>query len=479
MGVRATSHAVPDEGQVELRCMPWLTSRRLTLFVIGWLLLFAIGSIFVSNPFEAETSASATPDYARVMYLHGLLVGMVGLLALLACRILSIRSGRVQAWIVGSVAVATVFSGLGGLWDRTIPGPALPLWFHLIGLFALDMILVTLLVGMVGGWRGSGALPLLASAVAVVAMEVAALMGHLAGWVMQYGWKFPPVIARYAQAVGFGKQDDFTGALMGSHSHELTVGAMALAITLAAQQFGYSRLKGIARGVIQAGLAMVAAGAALMTVMYLVMGLTPWSPPTFFTSGPKGVNGIAGDDMVTGILVMGGGLVVVAALVLGGLGGSDRAFLRPIRLAAVWAWVVSFATVVVAGYAIEMHEAYFGGPGDPKAAGAARDAVFTWYHQDIGLFLLPTIVAVMLAVERLRLVDRVSSLWIGGATLVGITLIFLGGLIWVVVNPSLFGPGYAVATVGLAVLGCALLAVLWRGVFARAGRADAEGHLAA
>lgn len=48
--------------------------------MIGWLLLFAIGSVFVSNPFAAESSASATPDYARVMYLHGLLIGMVGLI---------------------------------------------------------------------------------------------------------------------------------------------------------------------------------------------------------------------------------------------------------------------------------------------------------------------------------------------------------------------------------------------------------------
>jgi hypothetical protein len=46
---------------------------------------------------------------------------------------------------------------------------------------------------------------------------------------------------------------------------------------------------------------------------------------------------------------------------------------RPIRLAALWAWLLSFGTVVVAGFAIEMNEAYFGA-GDPSAAGAARDA---------------------------------------------------------------------------------------------------------
>ena len=90
---------------------------------------------------------------------------------------------------------------------------------------------------------------------------------------------------------------------------------------------------------------------------------------------------------------MGGGVLVATVLVAG-----RSLFRRPARLAA--AWVLSFATLVVAGYAIEMNEMYFGA-GDPKAAGAANDAVFTWLHQDIGLFLLSTIVLVMLAVERL------------------------------------------------------------------------------
>jgi len=55
------------------------------LFVIGWLVLFAVLSVFVSNPFQSETSAAASPDYAHVMFLHGLLIGMVGLMSLLAC----------------------------------------------------------------------------------------------------------------------------------------------------------------------------------------------------------------------------------------------------------------------------------------------------------------------------------------------------------------------------------------------------------
>ena len=75
---------IPDEDTPPIRWAPWLTQRRLILFVIGWLVLFALLSVFVANPFQSETSASATPDYARIMFLHGLLIGMVGLASLLA-----------------------------------------------------------------------------------------------------------------------------------------------------------------------------------------------------------------------------------------------------------------------------------------------------------------------------------------------------------------------------------------------------------
>ena len=41
---------------------------------------------------------------------------------------------------------------------------------------------------------------------------------------------------------------DFAGALVGSHSHEMAVGVMALTIVLVAQQFGYAALTGAALG---------------------------------------------------------------------------------------------------------------------------------------------------------------------------------------------------------------------------------------
>jgi len=258
--------------------------------------------------------------------------------------------------------------------------------------------------------------------------------------------------------VGINSVDDFAGALVGSHSHEMAVSVMVLIVVLMAQQFGYSMRKGSARTLAAIGLSLVAIGTVVMTVMYVAAAFTTWSPPAWFVSGPGGANGIASDDVITGILVMGGGLLVAAALVL------ERSSIRmPVRLAAAWSWLLSFATVVVAGFAIEMNEVYFGA-GDQGAPGAAKDAVFTWLHQDIGLFLFPFIVLVMLVVERL--VARGHLGWIGWTAIIGTTITFIGGLIFVFLEPALYGPGYIISTIGLVIVGIALLATLWWGAIA-------------
>jgi hypothetical protein len=208
---------------------------------------------------------------------------------------------------------------------------------------------------------------------------------------------------------------------------------------------------------------MVILGVVIMTAMYVWSALANWSPPPMFVSGPDGVNGIASDDIVTGVLVMGGGVLVLLAFLIGG-----TLIHRPTRLAAAWSWVLSFATVVVAGYAIEMNTQFFGA-GDQSAAGAANDAVFTWLHQDIGLFLLPALVLIMLAAELL--IDRSKPLsWIGWSTIAGITAVFVGGLVYVFVTPAMFSSGYIIVTLGLLVVGFALLITLRWGAIGQTQR---------
>ncbi|HYM49904.1 MAG TPA: hypothetical protein VET65_04950 [Candidatus Limnocylindrales bacterium] len=436
---------------------PWITPRRLIGFVVGWLMLFALLSVFVSNPFQSEPRAGVLPDFAHVMFLHGLLIGMVGLMALITLQVFAIRSWHVRLWIAGGVVAATVLASVGGIWDRTVPGSEVPMWTQVFGFFALDEILLLLVLAMVAEWRRSRAartLTYLAAGLASASMLIAAVMGHLAGWLMEFGY-WPGFLGQVGAWMGFASVNDFAHALVGSHSHEMAVAAMALIVTLLAQQFGYATRPGAAKLAAGVGLAMVAGGTILMTAIYVATAFSQLAIPTIMQSG---ANGIPGDDVVTGLLVMGGGVVVSLSLL------TRRVLRAPVRLAAIWAYVLSFATVALAGYTIELNTSYFGA-GDPKAAGAAKDAIFTWMHQDIGLFLLPTVVAIMVAAQLLVRGGRRDL--IGWVTTAGVTVSFAGAMVWSFVNPALYGPGYVISTVGVLLVGVALAATLWWGVVAR------------
>jgi hypothetical protein len=67
-------------------------------------------------------------------------------------------------------------------------------------------------VALWGVWRERsqalqiGRLPFVAAIAAPVAMLSAAAMGHLAGWILEFG-NWPGIIGGYASAVGFAKVD--------------------------------------------------------------------------------------------------------------------------------------------------------------------------------------------------------------------------------------------------------------------------------
>ncbi len=461
-----SSPVLASEDVPPISWAPWLTARRLTFFVVAWMALFAVLSVFLANPLRSEPAAGITPDYAKDMYLHGLLIGMVGLLALLVLQVFKVSSLHIRLWITGGVLVATILAAVGGIFDTKIPGAEFGMWTQVLSFFALDEILLMLAIGLVIEFRKgppvTRSLTYLAAMLASLSMLMAAVFGHVAGWILEFGEGFPSFLGNYRQFIGYGSQDDFSGALIGSHSHDMAVASMALTAIVAAQFLGYATVKGTPYLVSRIGVGMIAIGIVLMTLIYGAAGVSTWGPPTLFVNGP---NGIPGDDIVTGVLVMGGGVIMLLALV------NLRTILqRPVTLAAVWAWILSFATVAVAGYSIEMNTGFFGA-GDPAAAGAAHDAIFTWFHQDVGLFLMPTIVLLMLVVELL--VGQKAAGWIGWAAMAGTTTLFLGGMFWVFINSDLYGPGYWLSTLGLLVVGAAVLGTLYHGVLGQRPKAAA------
>ena len=449
----STGPGAAPEDAAPISWAPWLTARRLMLFVIGWLGVFAAGSFFISNPFQAESAAGATPDYFHVMYMHGLLIGMVGLIAMLTLQVMKVRSLHVRVWIVAGVAVATILSAVGGIFDTKIPGAEVPMWTQILSFFALDEILIVLAWGLFSEWRRGTAvtrsMTYAAAAIASISMLFAAVMGHVAGWIMEYG-EYPAFITDFRRFAGFDSQDGFVGALVGSHSHEMAVAAMGLTAVLAVQFLGYGTVTGVARLFARTGVALIAAGTVIVSAIYIAGTVSQYAPPDFFNDS------IPGDDLVSGVLVMGGALVALISVI-----GVRTILKRPVGLATAWAFALSVATVAVAGYAVELNEGFFGA-GDRSAAGAANDAIFTWFHQDVGLFLLPSIVLVMLTVQLL--IGQRNTGWIGWFAAAGTTALFAGGMVWVFVNPDLYGPGYVLSTLGLLVVGTAILGTLYHGV---------------
>jgi hypothetical protein len=446
-----------DEEPADSR-LPWLTPRRLIIFVLSWMGAFSLSSVFISNPFASEQSASATPNYWHVMYLHGLLIGMVGLAALLVCEVFECKSRHVRLWIAVGVVAATVLASIGGIYDSRVPGAEVAMWTQVAGFFALDEILAVLLWGLYRERPRKpfrAALPFWAAWLSAASMLVAALMGHLAGWILEFG-DHPSVISGYVRWIGV-KPGDFTANLIGSHSHDMAVASMALITVLTVQQFGLPRITGRARTVTLAALSWLSLGVVAMTIAYVAMAFSSWGPPTLFQSA-SGTNGVAGDDILTGMTVMLGGLVALAMTAYGRRHDMTSWLRMPLHLASVTAWAVSFATVVVAGYAIEMNETYFGA-GSP-AKGAAKDAVFTWLHQDIGLFLLPGLL--LLAVATHRLIKAAHQSLVGWLILAGTLITAAGAMIFVFIAPALHGPGYLVSTAGLATVAAALILAICR-----------------
>lgn len=459
IATKASAGSAPEDA-APIGWAPWLTARRLTFFVIGWLSVFALGSVLVSNPFQAEAHAGAEPNYFFVMYMHGLLIGMVGLLALLTLSVMKVQSLHVRLWITAGVLFATVLAAVGGIFDTKIPGAEVALWTQIFGFFALDEILVLLAWGLFSEWRKgtpvTRTLTYAVAAIASISMFVAAVIGHVAGWIMEFGENTPSLIADFRSFAGFGAQADFVSALVGSHSHEMAVAALGLIAVVAVQYLGYNTATGPAKMLARIGVGMIGLGIVVVSAIYVAGAVSQYAPPNLFTNGPSQV---PGDDIVSGVLVMGGGIIALLAVVR-----VRTVFQRPLSLAAAWAFILSVATVAAAGFSVELNEGFFGA-GDQAASGAGGDAVFTWFHQDIGLFLLPAIVVVMLAVNLL--IGEKAAGWIGWFAAAGTTILFAGGMLWIFIDSNLYGPGYWVSTIGLLVVGAAILGTLYHGVLGR------------
>jgi hypothetical protein len=464
MATDADARTVADEvtsiaDQQLFTTLAWLTPRTVLYATLGWVGVFAVGSIALANPFMTERAAGAGINYWNTMYLHGLLIGMVGIALLLGMMSFRIRWRHAWLLVCGGVIVATLLDTVGGIFDRHESPTSAGMWTQVVGFFALDEMLAVVVLACMVDWfaraEGSRRLSFLVAWLSAISMLIAAVMGHIAGWVLDYG-PHPWFVVSYARFVG-EKVTDLQANLTSSHSHEMAV-ALSSFVIAAGVAFFAERRRGAPGAVVRRlGLAAVAVGVVVFTTAYVAAGFTTWAIPAWFQSA-NGTNGVAADDLVTGLAMVGGLVALVGSLL--------ARVARPVwpLVAAAWTWLLSIGLVVATGYWIELHETHFGA-GDPTAPGAPADAVFTWFHQDIGLFLLPLVTAVMLATAHLVDPDRQAAIAV--TAIAGSSVLFAGGMVYVFGDPAVHGAGYVISTIGLLVVGAAMLASSWWGLAAR------------
>ncbi|KLU60882.1 hypothetical protein CEB3_c28550 [Peptococcaceae bacterium CEB3] len=420
--------------------------------LMGWLVIYGLGSIFVSNPFWTETSAGADINYAHTMYLHGLLISLVGLVALAACQVFLIRSKHVRHSILGAVTAAVILATIGGIFDTHVEA-SFWLWIQIFSFFALDDILISLLIGFYLEWKNkstsSRSLPFWSAMLGTVGLFLAAVMGHLAGWILEFG-DFPHLIGAYARLVG-EKTGDLMGNLIGSHSHLMIVALLSVLVAMSAWRFGYQALQGGPRLLARVGFWFVIVGTGVITVVYLLAGFTWIQPPTWFQSGPGGINGIASDDVISGVGIMLGGLLVLLGMILNKKGVDAKpGWLKPALVAVGTSWISLVFMVVGGGFGIELNTNIFGA-GDPKAPLAAGDAVFTFLHQDYAFFLLPAVMILLLIADVYLKKSHVKTIARGMS--LGVFVALVGGFVHVFLDPMVaYGAGYFLVGIGIIVI---------------------------
>ena len=421
------------------------TEHKVVIGMLIWLTLLAIGSTFISTPFQSEVSAGANIVYPNVMYLHGLLIGMVGLIALIAMDVFQCRHAGLRGLILWGTLGATVLSGLGGIFDRSVHD-VFPLWMQITSFFFLDEILLTLTITMYTVARRSGQLVAWTSAAAALSAFLAAVMGHIAGWMLDFGAYPRALILGYARLAGLRWQD-WMANLIGSHSHEMVAAVITLVtcVAIAAVPVRSERRPRLT----SFGLWLMLAGVILMTLMYVVAGFTQLQPPTLFAHGPSG---LASDDLITGVGVMLGGFIALLGVSLEP--GNERL----LRYGSLVASALILLTVVVGGYYIEFHENIFGAGG--AAPGAASDAIFTWWHQDFAFFMVPSTMVLLVALTRLVQPGQARD-YAMYAVVAGEIIAFLGGVIFVFLDTATGGLGFVAITLGfLAVIVGVVLAIV-------------------
>lgn len=433
--------------------------------VIKWLLIilvvYAIGSVFISNPFSIFVDRTTPVDYSRVMYFHGLTVGLAGITALIISQVFDID--RKFKRIIFFCTVATVLIGVtGGAVNRSMEYTKLFLWYQILAFIALDVILFIMSFGLIVTKNhelkrsSTYYLVLAASATAVIA----ALIGDLAGFILDFG-DWPGIMGWYAGKIGYTLQE-WQDNLLRSHSDMIVVAVIGLILSIISWKYG-RYMTGIAASVKATGEWMAITGLVLLIIIMVVSGFggVGMQIPHIFTEkgfyAPRGqsVAGIDLADFTIGTFFLLGGMLLIGAVLFGkklpehALSKTAKYTLGGIFL--TWSSIV--ITVAGMGF-LEEYRADLYNSAKEVPLGDYGFA-FRMLHLDVSLILFPAIMVVMLLAQHfLRDEENKFIQWI---LRTGVVFCSAGSLVYMVLNPGPFGPGYWIVATGFLIVIIAMI----------------------
>ncbi|WPD77653.1 hypothetical protein OGM23_10070 [Dickeya fangzhongdai] len=418
--------------------------------VIKWLLIvlvvYAICSVFISNPFSIFVDRTTPVDYSRIMYFHGLSVGLAGITALMISQVYSLE-GKFKK-IIFYCTILTILIGVsGGAINRSMDDSKLALWYQVLSFLALDVILITMLVGLIltenRELKTSRTyyLVLAASCTAVIA----ALIGDLAGFILDFG-DWPGILGWYAEKIGY-TLPEWQDNLLRSHSDMMVVAVIGLILSFVSWKYGQD-LIGNAATIKATGEWMAIFGLISLIIIMVVSGFGGshlqiphiFTEKGFFALRGESVAGIDLGDFVIGTFILLGGLLLIGAILFGKR-KTDAVLSKTSKYTIsgiFFTWLSIVVTVAGMGF-LEEYRADLYNSANPVPLGEYGFA-FRMLHLDVSLMLFPAIMVVMLLAQHL-LRDEQNKIiqWILRA---GVILCSIGSLVYMVLNPKPFGPGY-------------------------------------
>jgi hypothetical protein len=409
-----------------------------TLIILYIIILFTLSPFFNINWFTVG-------DFSLVAinYYHAIMIIFLLLLMIVACEIVDISTKIKKIINISTIPLLIItffglitFSSTQATFINSFFQAFRDFYIFVLGLFFITNLLVLGFTNfknknLNGMW--SAYILLIVAAISIL---IAGIFGIVAAGGNYIGYNSIPVINvnNYINSLN-ESTTSFIDNVVTSHSHQILPAIMASIVALTALFLKYDQLNNKLKLVINLGMIIAIFGVIAMSYVYYISSFGTYSIPALFTSGIGNMNGLALDDMLTGLIGI-GALITIIGL----FQSMKNKYNKNIIVLSIFiTWIMVVVALVGMGYFIEFHETYFGAglPGVPPNGGPGylHDLAFIDAHLMYAFFFAPIISLTLLVF--LIFSNRKNNKLIGIFSISGNILSVIGLFVYVETISSL------------------------------------------